>query len=77
MSKVAVWMPVYNEERHLRSALESVLAPMVSLYVALRGYNLRAVPGAVELFDGDVRTQQLLLAARHIDQQTRLLVDRQ
>ena len=25
MGKVAVWMPVYNEERHLRAALESVL----------------------------------------------------
>ncbi len=25
ISKVAVWMPVYNEERHLRAALESVM----------------------------------------------------
>lgn len=26
MSRVAIWMPVYNEERHLREALDSVLA---------------------------------------------------
>ena len=61
---------------HSRSANQPLLtASMVSLYFVLRGYKLLAVPGAAELFNADPRTQQIVLAARHMDQQVRMLLD--
>lgn len=58
MSKVAIWMPVYNEEAHLRAALDSVLEqtlpfPDFTIYVS-DNHSTDSTPQILEEYGADI-----------------------
>ncbi len=51
------------------------VSAMIGIYIALRGQNLLAVPGAMEEFNNDPNVKAILGGAQHIEHYTNLLLE--